>query len=60
MKLETQQKLIEQAVKEALGQMHLQLIIANASVGALEEEVQSLKAKLVKAKLGSQPEGEEA
>ena len=50
------QQKIEEALRTALGDLTLQLIVARATQAALEEENKHLKAKLSKTTVGSEAE----
>lgn len=50
------QQQIEAAVKSALGELYLQLIVAKATQTQLEEEIKHLKIRLSKLTAGTEPE----
>lgn len=50
------QQQIEQSIRQTLGDLTLQLIVARTTQGLLEEEVKTLKTKLAKYTAGSEKE----
>ena len=53
------QQQIEAAIRTALGDLSLQLLVAQATKTALEEENRDLKTRLAKATVGSEAEQQE-